>query len=98
MDETESIRPNAIGSPSPRPCIWVVYAANRVGTMGKSVQLGVFFRIGCGLAAIALSGLRQRAAGSGIWHESPTHSIRRQGDQIIYTQGCRAPMTCNVPR
>lgn len=40
--------------------------------------------------------LTQRPAGSGFWYESATHSIRGKGDEITYTVGRMAPMTCTA--
>ena len=38
--------------------------------------------------------LRQRETGSGFWYESPTHSLRGKGQEVTYTVGRMAPMTC----
>lgn len=36
--------------------------------------------------------LQRRKSGSGLWYESPTHTVRSRGDEIVYTIGRRAPM------
>ena len=40
----------------------------------------------------------QRPSGSGIWYESPTHSLRGQGDQMTYTIGRMVPIQCRAIR
>lgn len=38
--------------------------------------------------------LRQRPAGSGVWYESATHSLRGEDEEILYTVGRMAPVRC----
>jgi membrane-bound inhibitor of C-type lysozyme len=40
--------------------------------------------------------LQRRKSGSGLWYESPTHTVRSKGDEIVYTIGRRAPMICRA--
>ena len=40
--------------------------------------------------------LQRRKSGSGLWYESPTHTVRSRGDEIVYTIGRRAPMICRT--
>jgi len=40
--------------------------------------------------------LLQRVSGSGIWYETPTHSLRGKGDEMTYTIGRMAPMQCRA--
>lgn len=40
--------------------------------------------------------LRRRVSGSGLWYESPTHTVRSRGNEIVYTVGRRAPMICRT--
>lgn len=40
--------------------------------------------------------LQRRKSGSGLWYESPTHTVRSRGDEIVYTIGRRAPMICRA--
>jgi membrane-bound inhibitor of C-type lysozyme len=42
--------------------------------------------------------LPQRPSGSGIWYETPTHSLRGQGDEITYTIGRMVPIQCRAIR
>jgi membrane-bound inhibitor of C-type lysozyme len=42
--------------------------------------------------------MQQRVSGSGFWYESGTHSIRGKGEEITYTIGRMAPMTCTAMR
>ncbi|WP_057882751.1 MliC family protein [Tsuneonella troitsensis] len=42
--------------------------------------------------------LQQRETGSGFWYESPTHSLRGKGEEVTYTVGRMAPMTCREDR
>jgi len=42
--------------------------------------------------------LTRRVTGSGVLYESTTRTIRRQGNQIVYTIGRTAPMTCTAVR
>lgn len=38
----------------------------------------------------------QRETGSGFWYQSATHGIRGKGDELSYTIGRMAPMTCRA--
>jgi len=40
--------------------------------------------------------LQRRPSGSGLWYESPTHTIRSRGDEIVYTIGRMTPMVCRT--
>lgn len=40
----------------------------------------------------------QRESGSGFRYASATHSIRGKGDELIYTIGRMAPITCHARR
>lgn len=40
--------------------------------------------------------LQRRPSGSGLWYESPTHTVRSKGSEIVYTVGRATPMTCQA--
>ena len=40
--------------------------------------------------------LRPRATSSGVWYESVTYSVRPMGNEITFTAGRDAPMTCTA--
>ena len=64
------------------PDLTVVYAEGQASIIGSD-----------GTAAIVLP---QKPAASGVWYETATHSIRGKGDEVTYTVGRMAPMTCKA--
>lgn len=64
------------------PDLTVVYAEGTASIIGSD-----------GSAAVVLP---QKPAASGTWYETPTHSIRGKGDEVTYTVGRMAPMTCKA--
>ena len=40
--------------------------------------------------------LSRRKSGSGFWYESPTHTIRGDDREILYTVGRATPMMCRA--
>ena len=63
------------------PGITVVYAPGEARIEGANGQVIV---------------LPQRVSGSGVWYESPTHSLRGKVDWMTYTVGRMAPMRCRA--
>ncbi|MBO9544234.1 MliC family protein [Caulobacter sp.] len=64
------------------PDLTVVYAEDTASIIGSD-----------GSAAVVLP---QKPSASGVWYETPTHSIRGKGDEVTYTVGRMAPMTCKA--
>ncbi len=40
--------------------------------------------------------MTRRPSASGFWYESPTHSIRGKGDELVYTVGRMVPISCHA--
>nr|WP_295111329.1 MliC family protein [uncultured Caulobacter sp.] len=64
------------------PDLTVVYGEGTASIIGSD-----------GGAAVVLP---QKPAASGVWYETPTHSIRGKGDEVTYTVGRMVPMTCKA--
>jgi membrane-bound inhibitor of C-type lysozyme len=66
------------------PLVTVVYAGKTARIVGADGRTNIV--------------LTRRPSGSGLWYESPTHTIRSKGDWITYTVGRATPMTCRKAR